>query len=748
MLSAAPPSSTCTPSYSLLLLPSFLGSFPRVSSVLMRAGGGGGLQALLDRQRRAQQAAASRSSAFYQDDDGPASKRPRTAASSGGPGRQEGRPEPLILEKQQKKKKEEEEQQDDEEAMLRAMLPGGFGGVKPGVKRQAEERRRLLAVQSRAEEGPARPPSIAMGGSRRRDEDDVEQEEEPPPMQGPQRPPADAKGKRKEEEDEDEDDDEGEFDEYQDFLPLANEVVMEGHKKVVSALAMEHTGSRLLTGSHDYSVKMYDFNGMKRDMRPFREITPNDGYPVHALSWSPTGAQFLVVTGYPQPKIYDRDGREIGEFTKGDMYIRDLKNTKGHCSPCTSGQWHPHDNATCLTASADGSMRLWDVNYVGDSYLGSHVRNAQKSVIKPQLARPGRVQVTACCYSPDGGMIAGGVTDGTIQLYPSTGNASYRSASVGLVLPPTAQCHVDNNWTYASRPKSVVKAAHPPGESITSLAFTRDGNTLLSRCADGTLRVWDTRNTSRGPVKTFEDDLETTHEETQVGFSPNDEFFFTGVDAPMSRSDKGDGAVVVFSREKLEMVRRIGTPGNCVAALWHPRLNQVFMGCGDHKSGATRVLYDEKRSTRGVMVCAGRKVRAASHADFVNINVNNISYTPHALPMFKQPMPGQKAPEESIKAKRKDPIVSKKPQPPVTGVGTGGATGGTGGTLLTQHIMKQSDMIGDKNWRLQDPREAILRHAKDAEENPWRTQNAYASTQPVPIFHESDDEEEDGSDEE
>jgi hypothetical protein len=38
----------------------------------------------------------------------------------------------------------------------------------------------------------------------------------------------------------------------------------------------------------------------------------------------------LVVTGYPQPKIYDRDGRELGEFNKGDMYIRDLKNTKGH----------------------------------------------------------------------------------------------------------------------------------------------------------------------------------------------------------------------------------------------------------------------------------------------------------------------------------------------------------------------------------------------------------------------------------
>ena len=175
---------------------------------------------------------------------------------------------------------------------------------------------------------------------------------------------------------------------------------------------------------------------------------------------------------------------------------------------------------------------------------------------------------------------------------------------------------------------------------------------------------------------------------------------------------------MVFSREKLEMVQRVGTPGNCVTALWHTRLNQIFMGCGDSKSGATRVLYDDKKSTRGVLVCAGRKLRPKSNADFVNIDINKISYTPHALPMFREPMPGQKRPEDSMKAKRKDSVVTKKPQEPVQGVGHGGATGGTGGTLLTQHIMKGSDMIGDKNWRLQDPRAAILRHAKDAEAGP------------------------------
>ena len=406
------------------------------------------------------------------------------------------------------------------------------------------------------------------------------------------------------------------------------------------------------------------------------------------------------------------------------MYIRDLKNTKGHCSPCTSGAWHPTDRDQALTASADGSLRIWNVSMCGDP------RGAQKSVVKPQLARPGRVQVTSCAYNHDGSMIAGGVTDGTVQLFPSSGGSSYRNARVGLVLPPSAQCHLDNHWSFASRPKTTFKSAHAPGESITSVALARDGNMVLSRCADGTLKVWDARNASK-VVKVFHG-LETTHEETQVGFSPNDAFFYTGVDAPMSRASEGDGALCVFSKDKLEMVRKIGTKGNCVAAAWHARLNQLFLGCGDHKGGHASALYDDRRSERGMLVCVGRKARSKSNADFVNISLQNIAYTPHALPMFKEPMPGKKAEGEGYIGTRKSKEKSKKPLQVQSRKAAG--------TLLTQSIMKESGMIGDKNWRLQDPREAILRHAKDAEENPWRTRNAYAETQPEPIFHESEDE--------
>jgi WD domain, G-beta repeat len=144
-------------------------------------------------------------------------------------------------------------------------------------------------------------------------------------------------------------------DRYQ--LPVGHEVTLQGHSRAVSCLAVEHTGSRLIAGSLDYTLRMFDFNSMKSDLRSFREFTPSDGHPVLAVSWSPSGDAFLCVTGSAQPRVYDRDGRLLGECVRGDMYIRDVKNTKGHITSCTAGMWHPVERHTAMTCSEDGTVR-------------------------------------------------------------------------------------------------------------------------------------------------------------------------------------------------------------------------------------------------------------------------------------------------------------------------------------------------------------------------------------------------------
>ena len=62
-----------------------------------------------------------------------------------------------------------------------------------------------------------------------------------------------------------------------------------GHLKAVSRIAMDPASTRILSGSRDYTMHMYDFGGMKADMKAFRTLTPSEGHPVLAASWSTTG---------------------------------------------------------------------------------------------------------------------------------------------------------------------------------------------------------------------------------------------------------------------------------------------------------------------------------------------------------------------------------------------------------------------------------------------------------------------------
>ena len=80
-------------------------------------------------------------------------------------------------------------------------------------------------------------------------------------------------------------------------------------------------------------------------------------------------------------------------------------------------------NAAGMTSIEDGSIRVWDTWNV-----------LQKTVIKPQLVKPGRIAVTACRYSHDGGLIGGGMFDGTIQVWDVKGKEICAETSSNLII--------------------------------------------------------------------------------------------------------------------------------------------------------------------------------------------------------------------------------------------------------------------------------------------------------------------------
>lgn len=543
---------------------------------------------------------------------------------------------------------------------------------------------------SKEEIGPPRPMVIG-GNAENTDDDEI----------GPPRPTfVEADGRSTDDEGYTSEDEDGDEDEEEEpyRVPVSNEIVLTGHTKVVSALAVDPTGSRVLTGSYDYSVRMYDFQGMDSRLRSFRQLEPFEGHQVRSLSWSPSADRFFCVTGSAQAKVYDRDGLTLGEFVRGDMYIRDLKNTKGHISGLTGGEWHPKERQTALTSSEDGSLRIWDVEDF----------KSQKQVIKPKLARPGRVPVTCCAWGLDGKCVAGGLGNGSVQVW-----------------------NIKAGW--GSKPDIYIEKAHEDGEDVSGLRFSADGHTLLSRSFDGTLKVWDMRLT-KVPAKVFSG-LPNSHGQTNVVYSPDEQLILTGTS--VEKDNATGGLLCFFDKKRLELVRKIGISStqSVVCCAWHPRLNQIFATTGDKKEGGTRILYDPVLSERGALVCVARAPRKKSVEDF---EARPVVHHPHALPLFRDE-PSRKRQREKA---RSDPIKSKRPDLPVTGPGFGGRVGTTKGSLLTQYLLKEGGLMKE-TWMDEDPREAILKHAEAAAKEPKYIAPAYAETQPKTIFATSDSEEDD-----
>ncbi len=70
-------------------------------------------------------------------------------------------------------------------------------------------------------------------------------------------------------------------DELDDF-PISHEIVLKDHTKVVSALTLDPSGARILSGSHDYDCKLWDFGGMDSRCKPF-------------LTWEPAGSYHVCI---------------------------------------------------------------------------------------------------------------------------------------------------------------------------------------------------------------------------------------------------------------------------------------------------------------------------------------------------------------------------------------------------------------------------------------------------------------------
>lgn len=412
---------------------------------------------------------------------------------------------------------------------------------------------------------------------------------------------------------------------------------MQHGSRAILALAADPSGARLASGSIDYDLSFWDFAGMDTSMKSFRVLQPCENHVIRGLQYSITGDAILVVSGNSQAKMLDRDGFEKLECVKGDQYITDMSKTKGHTATLTAGCWHPFKKEEFLTSAMDSTMRIWD----------TFNPRQHRAVIKTRTQGGLKTVPTSCSYNRDGSLIGTGCVDGSIQLWDTR----------KMFVNPT-QC---------------VRNAHTKGSEISCVTFSYMGTQLASRSIDETMKLWDLRQFKQ-PLHSFEG-IFSRYDTTDCCFSPDDSMLVTGESLP---KDAKMAHVLVYNAKTFGLVSKIPvTDSHVIKTLWHPKLNQIFVGCGN---GVIKCFYDEKRSMRGAKLCVAKTYRKKKHPELVGVAQ---VITPHALPMFRQEK--SRSLRKKQEKERMDPVKSRRPDLPITS-GQGGRVASSGGTLSSYVI--------------------------------------------------------------
>ena len=508
----------------------------------------------------------------------------------------------------------------------------------------------------------------------------------------------------------DDDEDEEDEDDGDDEFPVSHELVLKTHDRPITTMTVDPSGSRLITGSTDCTIKFHDFASMTPNtLHAFKSVDPtatkqstsSETHPIHHVEFNPNSpSQVLVLSATSEAKLFSRDGEEIKTFVKGDMYIRDMHNTKGHISAITTGAWHPTNKDFFVTAGTDSTLRIWDVN------MPLHQRTV--IVHKSRAAgSAGRTRMTAVAWGTpvQGGknLLVAAALDGSLVMWDAEGNYS--------------------------RPAGEIKDAHKMHTWTGGIDISADGRTIVTRGGDDTIKLWDTRKFKKPISTVLHASTSDQYANTDIKFSPNSSSIITG-------SIDGHLHILNPATLKPELVTPV-TPGSAlVAVMWHERINQILTGSANAE---THVLYNPSMSNKGAATVMSKAPKRRHVDDDPNLTTDlsqglsgDLNTTGEGVRTGTSYASRHPTIGLTVSGRSRDP---RRPHIPLT-------TPFAKTQPDEQHIKNNIPL---SSMRDEDPREALLKYAEKAEKDPMFT-NAWKQTQPKTLYADLSDEEEEGPD--
>lgn len=198
------------------------------------------------------------------------------------------------------------------------------------------------------------------------------------------------------------------------------------------------------------------------------------GQAVYCVNYSCCSDQIIATTADAKPIVFDKNGNRVRIFIKGNPYLMDKSKTVGHTNSVYAACWHPHRNDTVMTASLDGTCRIWDMN--GET---SFDELQSRDVISAKDKGNRNIGIQSACYNLDGKGIALGCVDGGVLLFDE------RNLYVFFM-----DC---SNCSFYRRRRS---AANFDGHSdaVVDIRYHPTGQLFTTRGRDDVVCLWDVRN--------------------------------------------------------------------------------------------------------------------------------------------------------------------------------------------------------------------------------------------------------------
>jgi len=239
----------------------------------------------------------------------------------------------------------------------------------------------------------------------------------------------------------------------------------DGHRDRVWSLSFDATGSMLVSGSTDNTVRYWE-------TEPRALVTAPDGglSDVAASPDDRAGDRTIALAaGDEFVRLYDATGRETARLA-------------GHTDRVSTVAFDPR-GAAIVSAAADGTARVWD---------------RETGELRATLTHGGELQIAA--FSSDGKTVATAGDDGIVRLWDTRTGVRQRTLyghtdrALGVAFDPTdellATTSADRTVRLWSRTGEAIATLHGHDSSVNGVAFSPSGQYLATASADNTIRIW------------------------------------------------------------------------------------------------------------------------------------------------------------------------------------------------------------------------------------------------------------------